>query len=177
MLDLDACREVSKDMRAEGEAWEVIKISGGVEKKIPKSRGVYMFVWAPELVFSLDSVGPHRRDIHEVRRVIYVGSAGGSRSKNSAGTMRDRYYNEYRRWVYGDPRLLWKSSGSSSRPIRLETYLALRPLEFWALSCDDSSLVDSIEQRLIHLLDPPMNDHHRPQGPRLRRGTTSPAFK
>ena len=133
---------------------------------IPDKPGVYFFVWSPSVALKSAT---HKKDL-SIRFVLYVGKAGGA---GSSGTLRSRFNNEYRKFVGGPTDNLWADVGSGRREDRLRKWLALQPLDYWYTVVEDNSMVESLESRLIDLLNPPLNAQ---TGPRLRRGATREAF-
>jgi len=136
--------------------------------QLPKERGIYMFVWSPGPSFAFGDGKPP----FSASWILYVGKAGTPGGQ--ADTFRDRY-RTYRRFLEGHPRNLWvRPSGPRSRRELLETYLTLRPLEFWCLSVTDLEYIPTLERRILHLLQPPLNIQN--SGPRARLGKPMPAW-
>jgi hypothetical protein len=92
------------------------------------------------------------------RWVLYVGRAG---NHERAGSLRQRYRDEYQRYLGGHPEVLWNVDKPTSRPDRLKKYLTIYPLEYWFCSIDDHKVIGNLEDRLIKLFSPPLNDKSR----------------
>ena len=147
----------------------------GLARALPKSAGLYMFVWRPRLRFSLasardpgDSNDFRSQDESSVALayVLYVGKAGDK----SKGSIRERY-KSYAGLMSSSPEKLWETQPPSVREQRLERLLCLRPLEFWFQECSSEDL-GQLELRLIDALSPPGNRDGRRRG----YGPARPAF-
>lgn len=103
-----------------------------------------MFCWEPPLEFRFEQ-GSRRFDW-----CLYVGKADET-------TFQTRFQNEYRNYVGGDPNLLYRSMENMSRSDRLAKYLCLQPLSLWCLPVDERKLIPDLEDKLIDLLNPPLN--------------------
>ncbi len=167
MLDSQHCQELTKLFHRTSK-WERRKAVDTLGAGLPNERGVYMFVWRPELSLPFES-GP----IERMSWVLYIGKAGIDEGEND--TIRSRYISEYRHFVGGDITALWSKDAPTKREERLARYLTLRPLDYWFLLLDDPRDVQLLERKLIRMLQPPLNRHLA--GPRLKVGTPVPAFE
>ena len=151
LLDAERCRLIQRlinDAATEG-AWEVLPAKSTSVSSVPRSPGVYMFVWRPPLTLARSS--PH--DSQQLRYVLYVGKAGGPASYS---TLRQRFKN-YIRYFASDPKSLWSNKPLDSRDSRMKCFLSLEPLEYWFLSCAATNTILEIEARLQSVLNPPLN--------------------
>ncbi|WCO66239.1 hypothetical protein PO878_17190 [Iamia majanohamensis] len=146
--------------------WEVHQATQRLWQALPEQPGIYMFVWRPEFRFHL--AGQGRCDA--LHQILYVGRSGGA---NSSRTLRDRY-RDYLKFLSGSPERIWEAEGVSTRSSRLKRYLPLRPLEFWFSVVEDPFQVAPLEDRLIKVLNPPLNDSLTPKG---RPKSPEPAFR
>ena len=133
---------------------------------IPDEPGLYMFVWRP--YFRFDVAAGRNIDLEQV---LYLGQAGAGKYKQA--TLRSRYKSGYSKYFPGDPARLWEEHEVIQRHGRLQRYLALRPLEFWFTVIQDRDQIALLEDRLLQLLNPPINQDRRPK---LVRGNARPAF-
>lgn len=151
LLDHTAMSTLHSQMASAASHWERFVATRDLETQIPKRNGIYMFVWASGPKFDFG----HMPADHQVKWILYIGKAGVEDGVRD--TLRDRY-RSYRKWIGGDPALLWSSSsGTASRERRLERFLTLRPLEYWCLVLDDVSRLRVLEKRLIAMFRPPLN--------------------
>ena len=152
LLNRDHCQMIERrihDLSADG-AWEVLQASTHSLSNIPKTRGVYMFVWRPTLRFVRSD--PHGD--HQLMVVLYVGGAGGH---GKTGTLHSRFKGEYQYYIGAEPGAIWSSNSLDTRRARMRCYLSLEPLEYWFLTCGTAENVNEIESRLQSLLTPPLN--------------------
>lgn len=166
LMDNDYCQILSQSIFDTGASWERLRAVSSLATRIPDDPGVYMFVWSPE--FTIRFAAPPEQA--GFRWVLYVGRAGGL--DGGTGTLRQRYANEYSKYVAQDPSRVWDSEAATTRTDRLKRYLTLRPLEYWYLPLKDPQEIQYLERRLIRLFGPPLNH----QGKRLRLGKPTPAF-
>lgn len=165
LINSTECLNFQKILHPSGTRWERMKAVDGLGSMLPAERGLYMFVWRPELTLQFsDDSSPER-----FFWVLYVGKAG--KEDGTADTIRNRYSTEYSKYVGKDPSCLWDSHAASKREDRLARYLTLRPLEFWYLTMTNVPDIQLFEKKLIRILQPPLNIQH---GPKLRAGTSTP---
>ena len=169
LMDSQHCKALDKIIYEPGMRWERKKAVATLGSSIPDEKGLYMFVWRPELIFRF-SAAP---EIEQFSWVLYVGKAGTEEGKSD--TLRSRYVNEYSKYVGKDASCLWGNSVPVDREQRLSCYLTLRPLEYWFLPIATVKDIPVLERRFIRLLRPPLNLQH--SGPRIRPGKTMPAFE
>jgi hypothetical protein len=168
LLDRAHCRSLQRDLAEFASPWEVRSVTDQLGETLPDTPGLYMFVWRPDFAFQMASDSKPEGPL----QVLYIGQAGGGR--NSSGTLRGRYKG-YRKYLNGNPEEIWTDGAIPTRREGiLARYLPLRPLEYWCSEVEDSSRVSLLEDRLIKLLNPPLNIN---QGPRLRPQSAQPAFK
>lgn len=165
LIDNAYCMNLSKLLASEGTHWERQKAVPTLGPMLPNAPGLYMFVWQPYLWFQ---TGPEQSV--NFPWVLYVGKAGGPEGN---GVIRNRYQNEYCKFVGGDASQLWKTQEPTKREERLARYLTLRPLEFWWLTIDNIYEIERLERKLISSLRPPLNDHY---GVKLRAGKPVPVI-
>ena len=164
-MDRQFCEVVTKDLAKYCTHWETRLATPTLWQQLPAECGVYMFVFASSLSIQLTS------EAFSPAWVLYVGRAG---SANSTRTIKDRYKGEYCKFVGGDPEVLWKGAAPNRREDRLAYFLAIYPLKFWYATVADRDQIPMIEDRLIKLLAPTINQK---QMPSLRRyGTEQNAF-
>jgi hypothetical protein len=167
LMDTQHCQELSKVFHRTAK-WERTKAVESLGASLPDARGLYMFVWRPELTFPFES-----GQIERLSWVLYVGKAG--KEEGEYDTIKGRYLKEYRRFVGGDVGVLWDRKPPREREERLARYLTVRPLEYWFLLLDEPEDIRLLERKLIRILSPPLN--RQLTGPRLRLGTPVPAFE
>ena len=131
-----------------------------------RARALYVRL-APELALRFASPPLEERFCW----VLYVGKAG--ERDGTRDTIKNRYQQEYSKYVGQNATCLWEDTAAESREQRLSRYLTLRPLEYWFLTLDDVRDIQVLERKLIRLLRPPLNQQH---GRKLRSGKTVPAF-
>jgi hypothetical protein len=165
-MDPDLGEMLGKDLKATGSEWEVRRATPSLWRTIPAKTGLYMFVYRSHLKLALDG-----HQSHQATWVLYVGRAGSSESER---TLKDRYKDEYCKYVGGDPEQLWDEVAPTGRPAMLQRYLSIWPTEYWFLVVEERSKIPELEERLIKLFAPPLN---RNGHLRLRKGTARPAFR
>ena len=167
LLDTERCHLIQRQIHdaAAGGAWEVLPATPASGSSVPRSPGVYMFVWRPPLTLTRHE--PH--DSQQLLYVLYVGRAGGP---DSSSTLHQRYKN-YIRYFASDPKSLWSNQPLDSRDARMKCFLSLEPLEYWFLSCAATSTIHEIEARLQSVLNPPLNARRERV---LRAGPSRKAF-
>lgn len=164
-MDQDFCTAVSKDLIKYCAIWEKRLATPDLWKQLPDESGVYMFVFASPLCLQTTS------DMFSPAWVLYVGRAGDA---NSRRTIKERYRGEYGKYIGKDPDILWTGGPCSSREDRLSLYLTIYPLSYWYATVKDRQLIPHIEDRLIKLLAPMINDRRLP---RVRLQAPQPAFR
>jgi hypothetical protein len=152
------CCAVSAWLRKDGRHWERRVATSILWQQLPDTAGLYMFLWLPDLELSVAEGTASR--IWKLPCVLYVGEAGAGESNN---TLRNRYKDEYAKYVEGDPEQLWSKAPSGRVPRKelLQRYLTLFPLEYWFLEVDDPAKVGPLERRLLQMLNPPLIRQHR----------------
>ena len=168
LIDSEFCKGIDKAIHEAGVKWERCLAVEALGASLPAERGLYMFVWRPEMSFRFDSNPASER----LSWALYVGKAGTENGTHD--TIKHRYESEYRKYVGRDPSCLWDSAGADSRELKLARYLTLRPLEYWFLTMLSVRDIILLERKLIRLLRPPLNQQH---GPKIRPGKTVPAFE
>jgi hypothetical protein len=170
-LTLSDVKLLTSDLRAFSSGWERLKVVENLAARLPRERGIYMFVWLPPL--QLTASGSD--NMSELYWILYVGKAGVAGGTHD--TFQDRYISEYRRYVSSKPDDLWcpeQGNVQPSREDRMKRFLALQPLEYWFLPVERVEKIENLERRLIRLLNPPLN--RKGTGPRLRPTSRGPAF-
>lgn len=155
LLDVAHCEQVSQALDSYLMKWERARATRELWEALPNEPGLYMFVWAPEISFSLaDSKTPFK-----IQYVIYIGQAGWS----SDNTIKLRYKGEYSKYLDEYPESLWESwPKETKRKERFKRFFQLRPLQFWYATCRSRSTeLGSLERKLIRLLSPPVNVHYK----------------
>ena len=172
LMDSDECRGLASVLHGVSLKWERKAATSSLWTMLPEERGLYMFVWCPDLMFRCENRSDSDLSTAEYFRwVLYIGKAGVEEGQSD--TLRDRYRNGYAKYVGEDPSSLWdKPQENPKREAMLERYLTLRPLEFWYLSVGDINEIRVLEKKLIKTLNPPLNKQH---GKRLLVGTPEPA--
>ncbi len=165
LIDSKDCLALGKILHPVGLKWERINARETSGAMLPPERGLYMFVWRPELTIEFSSPPETERFCW----VLYIGKAGSEGGTND--TIKNRYLSEYSKYVGKDPSCLWDSHAASKREDRLARYLTLRPLEFWFLTMTSIPDIQLMEKRLIKILQPPLNIQY---GAKLRAGTPIP---
>jgi hypothetical protein len=123
-----------------------------------------MFVFESHLAFKMEHAE------YRPAWVLYVGRAGGNGSR---ATLRQRFKNEYSSYLRGSAEQLWSKSRATSRRERLSRYLSMYPIQYWFAVIGSPEAIPLLEDRLLKLLCPPLNDRDLP---RLKRGPSVPAF-
>jgi len=169
MLDQPACTNLQEELKLLAQPWEIRKATKTLDKDLPETPGLYMFVWRP--VFSFDVADESISG--SLFQVLYVGMAGAATKKNSGkGNLRQRY-RDYKKYINEDLTAIWKNTPAGTRHERMMRYLALHPLEYWFTTVEEKEEIPLLEDRLIKLLNPPLNLIGKP---RLRTGSPRPAF-
>lgn len=164
-MDQDFCGAVSADLSKHCGAWEKRLATPDLWKQLPAESGVYMFVFASKLVFQTATAS------FSPTWVLYVGRAGNATSNR---TIRDRYQGEYCKYIGKDPEILWSTNAPTCREERMARFLTIYPLQYWFTTIADRSQIPNIEDRLIKLLAPTLNER---QQPRLRPQAPQTAFR
>ncbi|MEZ0094109.1 hypothetical protein [Streptacidiphilus sp. EB129] len=157
MMDVPAHQLLQDDLSRLASPWERLAATEGIVNAIPDEPGLYMFVWRPSIKLTMAD-----RTEGRFHQVLYIGHAGGAGQMGN--TLRNRY-RDYRKHLRGDPESLWTREPPSNRDALLTHYLALRPLEYWFTTVESRSAIKNLEDRLLHLYNPPLNTHG---GPTLR---------
>ncbi|WP_406498171.1 hypothetical protein OG936_27375 [Streptomyces sp. NBC_00846] len=162
MLDVPAHHLLQDDLKRYASPWERLTAVESITGSIPDEPGLYMFVWRPAIRLAM-------ADLTEggFHQVLYIGHAGGAGELGN--TLRNRF-KDYRKHLRGNPEDLWTREPPTTRAGRLTHYLALHPLEFWFATVDERSVIKNLEDRLIHLYNPPINIQG---GPKLRARLSS----
>jgi hypothetical protein len=169
LLDKVGCEQLRKDLRSDGQPWEMMMATERAWEAIPDEPGLYAFVWRPWFAFDLAN---SRRDLHQV---LYVGKAGVDDSqKRTAGGLRQRY-RSYVKHLRSQPDALWSRTEPRTRTQLLDRYLCLQPLEYWYTVIPSYEQVPALEDRLIKMLNPPCNKQRTPKIT-ARLGPPVPAF-
>lgn len=163
LLDGPGCGSLDKKLREVAGEWEVMLAKERLWESLPKSPGIYMFVWRPTFRWHVSA----RPD--SVCYYLYVGQTGAGAS---GATLRDRY-KSYTKYLAGSPDKLWEEPAVRTRTSTFERYLKLEPLEFWYTVVQSPSEVNLLEDQLIKLLMPPLNGQ---RAPKVRLTTPRPAF-
>lgn len=173
MLDQPACAMLQEDLKLFAQPWEIRRATKTLSQTLPESAGLYMFVWRP--VFSFDLADCDESG--SLFQILYVGRAGGVRSNNGNGDVKNgtlrRRYQKYQRFIGENPSDIWEETPTSTRDERLMRYLALHPLEYWYTVVEEDREIPLLEDRLIKLLNPPLNSVGKP---RLKTQKPKPAF-
>lgn len=164
-LDEDFCSTVTHAVGHHCTHWEKYRATPTLWRQIPDHCGIYMFVFESKLSFVREC------EVYHPSWVLYVGRAG---KVGSDRTLRDRYREEYSKYLSGNPEILWSNEYPRTRKEKLQRYLTLYPLQYWCSVINDRRQIEFIEDRLIKLLAPPLNTQ---QQPRLRRHAEQPAFR
>ena len=173
LMDSSECLALTEILHGEGLKWERKPATSTLWSMLPDERGIYMFVWCPDLTFRFESPQDiAATDYERLRWVLYVGKAGVEEGKSD--TLKQRYRSGYSKYVGQDPSPLWnrRPAENTRREELLARYLTVRPLEFWYLLFEDPEDIRMLEKRLIKTLNPPLNKQH---GRRLIPGKPEPA--
>lgn len=166
LIDIVHCEAISKLLREGGARWERAMATPTLGDSLPAERGLYMFVWCPQLTLEIENP----RSKFCPSWVLYVGKAGVEGGTHD--TIQHRYVSEYSKYVGSDPSSLWDTPAADDRHARLGRYLSLRPLEHWFLPLKNPKDISHLERNLIRILNPPVNRQH---GAKLRATITEPA--
>lgn len=154
------CQRVRAALDDMGVQWQVRVASPTLHHYLPRSPGLYMFVWEPyfrtKLAAGQEAMFP---------QVLYVGRAGGRQSNN---TLQNRYAN-YVRFLSRQP-----NSELQGRQQRLTNLFQRKVLRYWFAPVRDRSKLEGMEDALIELFNPPGNSKR--QRPKMRKKATIPAF-
>ncbi|MDX2391814.1 hypothetical protein NJL88_17505 [Streptomyces sp. DK15] len=157
MMDVPAHRVLQDDLSRLASPWERLSATESIVNAIPDEPGLYMFVWRPSIKLAMAD-----RTEGRFHQVLYIGHAGGAGQLGN--TLRNRY-RDYRKHLRGNPESLWTREPPTNRDDLLTHFLALRPLEYWFATVEDRSAIKNLEDRLLHLYNPPLNIQG---GPTLR---------
>lgn len=167
LIDSIHCDRLNRSIHQSDCKWERLIATPTLALQLPDQRGLYMFVWRPQLALKFAHAPLEERFCW----VLYVGKAG---QKDAASdTIRNRYQSEYFKYVGKDATCLWDTTPAENREQRLARFLTLRPLEYWFLILENVWDIEVLERKLIRMLRPPLNQQH---GRRLRPGKPVPAF-
>lgn len=164
-LDQEFCTAVTEMLGENGASWEKLRATPTLWNQIPAECGLYMFVFESSLALEAEDTA------FRPAWVLYVGRAG---SAESTRTLKDRYKEEYSKYVSGSAENLWASEYPRTRAQKLSKYLTMFPLQYWFATIQNRAAIPDLEDRLIKLLSPPLNTH---QQPRVRRHAEEPAFR
>lgn len=167
LIDTAHCDSLNRSIHESGCKWERRLATPNLGPQLPDERGLYMFVWKPQLALKFEQAPAEERFCW----VLYVGKAGEKDA--TADTIRNRYLSEYSKYVGKDATCLWDHTPAESREDRLSRFLTLRPLEYWFLTLENVRDIELLERRLIKMLRPPLNQQY---GRKLRVGKPVPAF-
>jgi len=155
LIDEDFCTQVSAAMTSGPDKWQKRRAHPEVGPMLPDRHGVYMFCWEPPLTFQTET------ELNRFDWCLYVGKAENT-------TIRGRFETEYRKYVMGDPQLLWETKENMTRQERLSKYLCLQPLTIWFLVVDNTTLIPDLEDKLLEFLNPPLNKQKSMRGRYLK---------
>lgn len=158
LIDEEFCIQVSSAMNGGSQKWQKLRANPDAGQMLPDRHGIYMFCWEPPLAFQTEA-GENRFDW-----CLYVGKAFDT-------TIRKRFEGEYKKYIMGDPRLLYETKENMTREQRLSKYLCLQPLSIWFLVVDDKLSIPDLEDKLIDLLNPPLNKQKSIRGRYLEAET------
>ena len=165
-MDQDVCQVLTDEVYKHGAQWEVRTATPNLYQQIPACCGIYMFLFQSNFKFELAN-----QLAFSPAWILYIGRAG---SANSKSTLKDRYKGEYCRYIGESPEVLWNDTIPRNRKELLAKYLTIYPLQYWYSIIEDRSKIEFIEDRLIKLLNPPLNRQNRLK---LRPLTSQPAFR
>lgn len=171
LLDQAGCEQLSDDLRADGQPWEIMTVTDQAWQAVPDDPGLYLFVWRPWFAFDVANAQRHG----DLRQVLYVGKAGVDDAGNRTNGGLKQRYRDYIRHFRSEPDALWSRTAPRTRGQLLDRYLCLRPLEYWFTVIPRHENVPMLEDRLIKILNPPCN---RQRVPKIvaRFGPAIPAF-
>ena len=167
-MDQDIGAALQKDLKDHCSKWEIRRAIPSLWTSLPSCSGLYMFVYKTPLLLECaneDRINP--------RWVMYVGRAG---NVAKPGSLKQRYREDYERYVGGHPEMLWNADKPMTRTDRLKKYLTIYPLEYWFCRVEDHKVISDLESRLIKLFAPPLNDKSRLKLKPLK-SQQQPAFK
>jgi hypothetical protein len=147
IADAKWCSEFENTMAATCQDWEVRVATPSLANIIPEEKGLYMFVWRPELC--LKRADETTKKSH-FPTVFYVGKAGGP---DNANTLRGRYRTEYANYIKG----IDFAAATSERERKLGQYLRLSAMEYWFTIVDDPDVINRMETYLRKVFSPPLN--------------------
>jgi hypothetical protein len=165
LVDDDLCSSVIHIMQASAANWERYSAHDNLHTQLPDARGVYMFVWRPNIAFAFSAT--HQQSLPWI---LYVGKAGTTGGTTDTFPARFKTYQKY---IGKPPAGLWDRRPPQNREERLSRYLTLRPLEYWFTAMDEATEIARLERHLIKLFRPPLNAQHARS---LRPGRPIPAF-
>ena len=165
-MDVEFCSAINLEIAASATPWESFKATPTLWNQIPAKCGIYMFLFESTLRLTAVTSVPSA-----FQWVLYVGRAG---SPDSTKTLKDRYRAEYSKYIGGDPNQLWDATHPRTREDRLKKYLSIYPLRYWFSIIEDRYKIPVIENRLIKILNPPLNVAGRS---RLKIMQPEPAFR
>jgi hypothetical protein len=169
MLDIPAHKVLQDDLAGHASPWERAIAVESLADSLPDEPGLYMFVWRPAI--RLNMADESQGSFHQV---LYIGQAGGAGQRGN--TLRNRF-KDYKKHLRGNPERLWTEEPPTARADRLTYYLSLRPLEFWFATVEDRSMIQNLENRLINLYNPPLNNRSRPRLRARLNTTPQPALR
>lgn len=141
--------------------WEIRLATPELWNQIPATSGLYMFAWRIPVGFGVSDKGKYH-----FRQLLYCGQAGAGSSRS---TLRDRYKNEYSKYLKGDPATLFERNSPTGRKELLSRWLLLHPMEYWWAEVEDTDRLGVLEKELIRILAPPLNTQHKVLRPGSRR--------
>lgn len=173
-LDRDFINMLRADLESAGIHWEKLVAVPDLGDQLPKSRGLYMFVWRPNINFRFSSDA--KESAHRLTWILYVGKVGVENGVHD--TFQRRYKDAYKKHLAKDPTIVFQAPEETvTRELLLSRYLTLRPLEYWYLPISDISQIIHLEDHLIRLLNPPLNTQKSKKSNRGFLGQPRPAFK
>jgi hypothetical protein len=120
LLDSGYCKHLDRIIHESEARWERRKAVDNLGASLPDVKGIYMFVWTPDFCFRFDTQPTSER----TNWVQYVGKAGTQTGTHD--TIKNRYIDEYHKYVGKDPSGLWSREPAVTREERLSRYLTLR---------------------------------------------------
>lgn len=172
-LDRDFTTMLNTELNSAEFHWEKCAAVPDLANQLPRSRGLYMFVWRPAMSFRFEADAVE--SAHRLTWILYVGKVGIENGVSD--TFRRRYKDAYKRHVAKDPTAIFEiPQEKDTRELLLSRYLTLRPLEYWYLPISDISTIVRLEDNLIRLLNPPLNTQKSKKSSRGFLGTPRPAF-
>src|SRR5437764_5133412 len=104
LIDSVHCDWLNKNIHQSGTRWERRLAVPTLWSQLPDERGLYMFVWRPELALRFAAAPLEER----FSWVLYVGKAGERDAKKD--TIRNRYQGEYSKYVGQNATCLWEDA-------------------------------------------------------------------